>query len=793
MKLQRINQVFAAYGRFIVGWRWALLALIVIFSVFALSGLSKVQTMVSEDSFFSEEDNISLQNQRFEKLFGNNEQIAVLLTSDDVFQPEVLGAIDAIGEELLAKVPYAHQITSLASIDVSIGNEDGIAVVNPLEDGLPKTPKAVEKLRQLIMSRQALVGQIVSADSRETWIVLSLHAFPDEPEWVEKGEENPLYQVGQAAIDVLTDPKWHSDAYQLKPIGMPYTETEERAVVNDEISLRVGGGFALMVLLLMVFLRSWRGVLVPVFTTIFGVTVVFGLMGWLGFAVDKSMALLPVFLGMALSVGYSVHIVNAIKRGLSQGLQRQQAVIEAVAETGWPIAFTALTTMGSMLSFLSAGIVLTDWLAWVTAAVVLSVYAYVTLLIPILFSFGKAGKTDKALTKTGYAVDFSPLADAVIRYRRAILIASVVAIAALLPALSRITVNMDAMEMMGTKFPYLQRVQEITQSQLGSYLTYNIQLDYDEKDAIKDPKVLKNWQILLDEVGQLSLTKKNASGAKVHSVNDIIRELNQTLNADNPEHYRIPDERNFIAQLLLLYEFSGGDQLYQWVDNSYRSTRAQVEISTFSANDIVAELAYIEKRGKELFPNGKITLVGMAVKFAEINKRLVSAELLSFITALLVIAVLMMFVFSSVKTGLIGLIPNLAPIIVIGGVMGYVGFSLDMMTMTIMPMMLGIAVDDTIHFITRIKLAFEDCGRYREAIATAFASVAKNLVITTIILAAAFGVLVTSPMNMFSRLGLLTMVGLSAALVADLLLTPALIYITRPFGREHSPPQEKTP
>ncbi|PIE05117.1 MAG: hypothetical protein CSA76_00705 [Spirochaetales bacterium] len=789
MTLQQINRVFAAYGRFMVRWRWPLLILLIAFTAFALSGLSKVRTMVSEDSFFSEEDSLSVQSERFERLFGNNEQIAVLLQSDDVFQPQVLQAIQDIGDALLATVPYADQITSLASLDVVVGNDAGIAVINPLAEGIPQTPQAIEKLRDLILSRKGLLGKVVSADSRETWIVLSLHAFPTEAQWVERNEENPLYQVGDAAIAVLTDPKWQSDAYQIKPIGMPYTESEERRVVQHEMKLRVGSGFVLMVVLLAVFLRSWRGVIVPVFTTVFGVTVVFGMMGWLGFAVDQSMALLPVFLGMALSVGYSVHIVNAIKAGLARSLSRHQAVIEAVAHTGWPIAFTALTTMGSMLSFLSAGIILTDWLAWVTAAVVFSVYTYVSLLIPILFSFGRdAAKTTPK--KHHLTVDLSRLADFTIRYRRALAWAGVAMVVVLLPALPRINVNMDALEMMGTKIPYLQRVKEITQSQLGSYLTYNIQLDYQDADAIKDPSILENWQTLLDEVAVFPLTKKNADGAKIHSLNDIVRELNQTLNADNPNYYRIPDDRALIAQLLLLYEVSGGKQLYQWIDDAHRSTRAQIEISAFSSNEIVAELKHIEKRGAELFPDGEITLVGMAVKFAEINKRLVTAELVSFFTALLVIAVLMMFVFSSVKTGLIGLIPNLAPIVVIGGVMGYGGFSLDMMTMTIMPMMLGIAVDDTIHFITRIKLAFEQSGCYRQAIKAAFADVAKNLIITTVILAVAFGVLMSSPLNMLTRVGLLSVIGLLAALIADLLLTPALIYITQPFGREQPSPQE---
>ena len=150
----------------------------------------------------------------------------------------------------------------------------------------------------------------------------------------------------------------------------------------------------------------------------------------------------------------------------------------------------------------------------------------------------------------------------------------------------------------------------------------------------------------------------------------------------------------------------------------------------------------------------------------------------------MIIAILMIIAFSSLTTGLIGMIPNLAPVLCIGAFMGWGNISLDMLTMTIMPMILGIAVDDTIHFTNRTKLEFERTGSYLEALKITFREIGKTLGMTTFILCSMFAVFCTSPMSSLARIGLFTIIGLGSALIADYTLTPVLLYITKPFGKE---------
>lgn len=754
--------------------------------LFGITGLERIEIANARDNWFDDAEAIEITTDEFEEQFGNNDNISILIEAKDVFNPEVLTVIKELGEALLDSVPYADEITSLAEMEISVGTEEGIEVINPFEDGIPTDPQELEEIRKLVLSRQALKGKLISEDCTETWLSLSLLEYPEKEEWEKVTNLDPMYQDGEAAIRVITNPKWQSADYTLKPVGLPYTETEERDFFGPEMMKRFISAFIVMIILLALFIRSLRGILVPSLTTIIGVLVVFGGMGWFGIGIDQNMMMLPVILGMALSVGYSIHLLNAFKRMFRKSGNRKQSVIEAVEEVGWPIFFTAMTTIGSVLSFISTGIITIAWVGYACAAFVFVDYLFVIILIPVLMSFGKDKKIaveeqDKLMLLEKWMENLGRF---VLRYRKTVLTVFTIAVLIIAPGILKVTTNVDLFKFLGTKVPYLKRVHDVTQSQLGSYLTYNITIKFDEPDAIKDPEVLRNFEAMLDTVAAFELTKKNEHAASIFSILDIIKEMNQTLNGDSVKYHVIPDNSDMIAQLLFLYELSGGTKTFNWIDEEYSMLRAQVQVEKFVAIEIVEELKILRGIGKENFAGAEVNYVGSAVQFAELNNKIVTGELRSVILALTVIGLLLIIVFSSLKTGLIGMIPNLMPLVVIGGYMGHFDSPLDMMTMTIMPMLLGIAVDDTIHFINQIKFEFEKCGNYNDAIIGAFTTVGKNLAMTTIILCGSFGMFMLSPVANMVRIGYLAPMGLLAALIADYFVTPALISYTKPFGKE---------
>ncbi len=794
MKIQRINQFFKKTAELQVRYRWPLLIITLLLTAFGISGLRHASVTSNIKDWFEKDEAVQIAQDRFEEQFGNNESIGLLIQSDDVFHPEVLTMIRDIGKELETKVPFADEVTSLMEFEATVGTKDGIRIINPFGDGIPTDPAELKKKQDFILSQKSVVNKMVSDDGTETWLSLSLKEYPDEAEWKKAGSMQPLFQDGEAAIAIVTDPKWKSDRYTIKAAGMPYIKTEERDYFGQEMKVRVLSGFALMIVLLVVFLRSLRGVIVPVFTSMAGITVVFGFQGWLRIGIDSNMVFLPILLGMALSVGYSIHLVSAFKRIFASSGKRKQTVIQSVEETGWPIFFTAITTIVSLLSFVVAGIIPLRWVGITSAAVVLAVFLLVMILIPIFMSFGKDGAIiERTVEKKLWLNQGLEKIGAVVLDHKGILsTVFMILVIGFIPGITRMEVNGDIFEVMGLKIPYIKRVHEVVHSKLGSYFSYDITIAYDDADRIKDPAVFKQFDSLLTEVGSFELTKKNKGVPKIFSILDILKEMNQTFHGDDAAYYNIPDNRDLVAQLLFLYEISGGKNTFDWVDEQYTLLRARVELRELDAKEIVSEFERIRLLGRQLFPDAKVNIVGGAVRVAEMNNKIVSGEIKSLLTALVAISVLLGMVFGSIKTGLIAMIPNITPLIILAGFLGYFRYPLDMMTMTIMPMLLGVAVDDSIHFINQIKFEFEKCGNYRRAIINSFYVVGKTLTMTTIILTASFAMYMLSPVNAMFRIGLLASMGLVSALVADFTMTPIIILVSKPFGRETSEETLKT-
>ncbi|PLX25311.1 MAG: hypothetical protein C0599_00740 [Salinivirgaceae bacterium] len=203
----------------------------------------------------------------------------------------------------------------------------------------------------------------------------------------------------------------------------------------------------------------------------------------------------------------------------------------------------------------------------------------------------------------------------------------------------------------------------------------------------------------------------------------------------------------------------------------------QVKKMTKDFNDI-------SHYAKELFPESDINIVGSIPQFIKMIGYITNGQIVSFGIAMFVIALLMMIVFGSVKTGLIALIPNLTPALVIGGIMGFADVPLDSSTVLIMPMILGLAVDDTIHFINHSKLEFLRTRNYRESILRSIRSVGVALVFTTLVLSANFLTYMTSEVKFYFFLGLLAIAGMISALFADFFITPLLLKRFKVFGKE---------
>ena len=782
MQVSRVNKVFARLGRFQIKFRWLILLATILVTFIACLGLPQLQMTASEEEWFDDWDKVKIDQAHFNEIFGSEDSYMVLVRANDVFAPEVLSAIDRLSKRLENEVPYADRVVSLThNLSIPIANDEGFEVIDPFESGIPTDSAQLAAKKSLIMSRESLVNNIVSDDAKETWVILSLKSY-------EGGVDFGKDSIAPFARNVILSEEFQSDKFQFLPTGMSYTEMEENEVISHECAIRIGIGFAVMLACLILFIRSLRGVIVPAIATVGGIASVLGVNAWLGIVGDESMVALPVLLGMALSVGYSIHYINSFRMHFRRTGNRRESVINAVEETGWPILFTVITTVASLISFLFAGIRPIRWIGGISAGIVFMVYLYVIILIPILMSFGKNAKPDPTQVKMAGATKadilFEFFGRKVCRHSGIIAAISAAIMLLQIPGVMNIDVNMDYTKTMGEKIPFVTRLMDMLSGKLGSLYDFNVMVEFNESDALKNPANMKRIETLEQKLGTLQLTKISGDKPRVQSVTRLVKEMNRTLNADSTEYYKIPDAQDMLTQLLFLYEISDADALFERMDEDYKTTYIHIELSGYDAKKIVEDLDSAKSYAAQIFSDAKTSIVGEVVNYAEMNGKLVNGLLRSFGGSFVIIAIMMILAFGSIKAGLIGMIPNVAPVLLIGGVMGYSEMPLDMITMIVMPMILGIAVDDTIHMNNHIKYGYERTGSYKKALLLSYREIGKTMGMTTFILCAMFFVFIFSPMGALHNVGLLSIIGLAAALVADYTLTTALVYVTKPYGRE---------
>lgn len=779
LNIEKINAWFRSAADIILRLRWINLILFVLVLAAAVVGIGRLETEIDQDNWFLEDDTLLATKARFEEIFGNEDFCAVLVEAENVFAPSVLTKIRELGRELVAKVPYADDVVSLTDFEFTYGTAEGMQIIELVPDPVPVDAETLDHIKTMALSKPSMRNRIVSTDGRQTWVMLRMKPIPDG--WEKDSAENPELAIGRIVNEIAGQQKY--EILSPKTAGLPVINVEKRNFFAKETPRLIGFSLLLTVVVLAIALRSVRGVMFPLMTAVSTMVIVFGAQGFLGITNDPSMIFLPIFLSLAVSIGYSIHVFNYFKRGFLQTGDRRQAIVHAIEETGWPLLFSALTTIAALLSFVFIPLRPIRWVGLTAACLVAVTWLLVIVLLPSLLSFGRDRKPHGVyVEKGGQWLDrlMAYLGGRVLSRPKTSFVVFALVMVACLAGIARFEVSFDVRRTLGLKVPYVNRLNYIGRTRVGSLYSYDVAFEFDRPGAAKEPENLEKFDQLIREVKNLRLTKK------VTSLVDIVKDMNQVLNAGDPAHYRIPQSREMIAQLLLLYENAGGVETEKWVDYDYQRLRLMVELGDFNSGEAARELRLIQERGKQLFPDAHVLLIGSISQFTVMMDYVTWGQVKSFFIALAVIALLMTAVFGSLKTGLIGMIPNVAPALVVGGIMGFAGIPLDMMTVTCIPMLLGLAVDDTIHFINHSQLEFMRTASYAESTRRVFVSVGTALFLTSAVLILCFAAYLISAAKVFVNMGCLVAAGILAALLADYFITPVLLRWAQPFGKEES-------
>lgn len=775
LNLMKINTFFRDTAKGIVRLRWLCIIAFILLIGFSFTGMGKIQFDVSWDSWFLDNDPMKVAEDEFKEIFGNNDFVAVLVESEDIFRPDILSRIRELGNELKEKVPFSDEILSITDCEFTRGTDEGLEITDLVPDTIPDSMEARNEMKAKALSKELFVNRMVSDDARQAWIILRMKNYPEG--WRNEKNKGADIVAGETALEIINQEKY--EILNPKGAGMPVLAADKTAYFAKEMGRNMLLSIIATIVVLALAIRTVTGVIIPMFTAFGAVIIIFGLQGHLGVKIDPSMILVPVYLGLAVAIGYSIHLFRFFNREFTRTGRRKESLYFAVEESGWPIFFTALTTMGAVLSFHFIDVKPIRWVGSTAAALVCVTFLMVVALTPSLLSFGK-NRRKETLKKGGSRTEnmLAGMSRWILDRPKTIMVVFTLISLVCAAGLTRFEVSFDIRKSFGLKIPYVNRIDYVANTKVGSLYSYNLTVTFDEEGAAKDPENLNKLEQLIKEAQKLKLTKK------VSSVVEIIKDMNQALNSGNSVFYKIPETREMTAQLLLLYENAGGAEAEKWVDYDYKRLRMMVEMGAYNSREAKKELVALKRTAEAIFPHAEIGLSGSVAQFTVMQNVVSMGQLISFGLALIVVALLMMIVFGSVKTGLIGMIPNITPAFAVGGLMGWFDIPLDIMTITIMPMLLGLAVDDTIHVINHSRLEFERTGNYGTSIENTFRTTGVAILMTSLIITANFSVYVTSAAKVYIHLGLLTGAGILTALLTDYFVTPVLLAWAKPFGKE---------
>ncbi len=779
MKIERINEWFGLYADKILKKRWWILTTFVLVMVLSVVGMKRMVKETSFDDYFIEDDPMLVKTEEFKSHFGNDYYVGVLTQCDNHFTKENLTTLRALSNELLDSLSYADKVTSLTDIEFMVGSEDGMTIEQIVPEEIPDNGSAgMDSIKARAYSKPHVARKLVSEKGDLSWIMVKLRAFPKDSVWKKQGTVAPDIITGEEVEHIIKKPEYAS----LNPrgAGMPYVTHCKTVYIGKEMGRLMMIATLICILVMLCMTRSWRGVVAPIVSVVGGLFMTYGIAGYTQMYVDSTVLMIPTILSFAVAIAYNIHLFSYFKGRMRIHGERRKAIVETIKEIGWSVFFCGFTTLVSLLSFLVIPIRPMHCVGVISSLSVLFVLLTSLVITPILLSFGGNKQPRQGFTEesdTRWTKMMVQLCDAVLRNPKKIGWSFLVICILLCIGLWRIEAAFDIEQTMGTKVPYVKEVVDVGRSELGSLYSYDLIVELPNDDEAKEPENLRNLDELQQQIAHYKLTKRTTS------ILDILKDLNQTLNDGDTTYYRIPDTEEEVAQMMVLYENAGGTESEYWMDYDYRRLRLMVEISDFNSAQVEREMAQIQTDAQKLFPEAKITVVGNIPQFVTMMQYLVRGQMLSFVISILIIGVILMFAFQSIRVGLIGLIPNMMPAIFVGGYMGWAGIPLDMMTATLLPMMLGMAVDDTIHFINHSKLEYDRTMHYHSAIRRTFRVVGVAIVITSIITSAVFASFCSSECTMCINFGLMAIIGILSALAADLLITPILVSKCKVFGK----------
>ncbi|WP_127559897.1 efflux RND transporter permease subunit [Saccharospirillum alexandrii] len=805
MQSTRLANWLERYTDWVMRHPWPVLASLLLFMVALGSQLPHLQIDTDLEHFIDESKPARQAYNAVKETYGRNDVIVVGIEAADVLSDESLARLADLHRRIEQQVPWVRRVDSLLNAPYQEGTADSLTVDDLVPEPVGTLSRAT--LEDRIAATPALEGLVVNADRTFTTLVIEPYTYDFDPQAVTDdaaafddafgdafatpptaetpapaGEGDTFLPIEKMfeLITALEAEMAATDGLDAVLAGMPVINQQLEATMKSEMQTFIGLTIALIITVLIAFFRRVSAVVIPLSAVLLAILATFASLSLAGQTVQMPLILVPSFL-LAITVGDAIHVLTHFFRAYNTGQDRHAAMRLAIRRTALPMLLTSLTTAAGLATLASGDLIPIANLGLFAALGVMLAFALTVLLMPALMSLWplSAPRTVKA-SVSEQANGHGPVR-AVLRWfaglslRRGAWLAGVwlLAVTIALTLAVQLRFSFDPLNWMPASLP-IRAATDTIDAKLSGTINMDVIIDTGEENGLKNPQMLQR----LDEVlAQLQAGQPGGvSIGHVNSLLDIVKGTHQALNSGDAEYYAIPDSASLLAEQLVLFENSGADELSRLVSPDYREMKITLimpwaDILQYQGFIVVTE----QTLSQALTPWADVRVAGLLPLLSDTLDEVITTTAWSYGLAAIAITLMMMALLRSVGLGAVAMLPNLAPILVVMGLMKVLGIPLDLFTMLVATVAIGITVDNTVHFAHHFRTAFAETGDAEQAVDIAFDNAGPALLTTAVVLTVGFYVFLFSDVSSIFHFGLLSGTAFLLAALSNFTLTPVLL------------------
>ncbi len=760
-------RVWNLVSRIILKGRIVVLLILLAITLFLSTQWKYAHFSYTEANILPEDHPVNVEYDHFLKLFGEEGNLILLAVKDSsIFTPKKFNHWNQISKALSQydEVDFAMSLGDIKKLKKDTKNKKFI--VEPLFKKPPETKKEVLAIKNELFNNlpffdnllynkktgtiQTLVylkKDIVNTPQRKNFV---LHIL------------NPLVEKFEKDNDI-----------DVKVSGMPFIRTMNSANIKGEMRLFLGLALFVTAFIFFFFFRSFRATFITMIVVSIGVMWAFGFIGLFRYEISILTALIPPLI-IVIGVPNAIFLINKYQQEVIKHGNKARSLHRVITKIGNATLMTNLTTAAGFATFIFTRSQLLSEFGVTASVSILAIFILALLIIPIIYSFMPMPKEKhlKHLNKKWIEKIINWLENTVRHYRITIYITTVVLIIISMIGVYMIRVSGSLLEDMPKHKQFAKDIR-FEEEEFGGIMALEFLIDTKKPQGVMKLSTLKRMEKLdeiIDEIPELS---------KSVSILNIVKYAKQAFYNNNPEYYQLPTREEKVFILPYVKNSSGSNELLKtYIDSTGQYTRLTTFMKDIGTDKMERIEERLNARINKAFPKKKytVTMTGKALVFLKGTNYLIKNLIISLGLAVLLISIFMGWMFRNIRMIIISLVPNMLPLLLTAGVMGYLGIPLKPSTILVFSVAFGISVDDTIHFLAKYRQELQATNwKVRKSVYAALHETGVSMFYTSIVLFFGFLVFTVSSFGGTIALGGLVSGTLLVAMLSNLVLLPSLL------------------